>query len=117
MLRFLTDENFNKNITRAILRVMPDLDLVLVEKVGLRAVPDGVVLEWAANEYRVVLPHDLKTLVPLAHKRIADGLLMPGVVLVRWDAKVGRAIEDLLLFIGANRPEDIVNNVVYGPFA
>ena len=54
MLRLLTDEDFDGDITRGLLRQNPGLDLVRVLDIGLGGSPDLVVLEWASRESRIV---------------------------------------------------------------
>jgi predicted nuclease of predicted toxin-antitoxin system len=65
MIRLLTDENFNQYILRGLRRRLPRLDFVMVKDVSLAGLPDLVLLKWAANEQRIILTHDLKTLVPM----------------------------------------------------
>jgi hypothetical protein len=55
MLLLVSDENFNNDIVRGLLRRNSDLDIVRIQDVGLRGEEDPVILEWAANEERVVL--------------------------------------------------------------
>ena len=62
MLRLAADENFNNNIVRGLLRRKPDLDIVHIRDVGLAGTNDPTVLEWAAEEERVLLTHDVTTL-------------------------------------------------------
>ncbi len=59
MLRFVAGENFNNNIVRALRRRKADLDIVRVQDVGLSGADDPTVLEWAAQEGRVLLTHDV----------------------------------------------------------
>ena len=66
MLRLAADENFNADIVRGLLRRLPDLDIVRVQDAGLSGADDSAVLEWAAREGRIVLTHDVSTLVTLA---------------------------------------------------
>ncbi len=115
-MRLLADENFDRNLLQAMLRAEPNLDLIRAQDVGLRAVPDEDVLAWAAQENRVVITHDVKTLVPLANQRVAANLPMPGVLLIPWVVPRGRAIEHTLIFIAVSQPEEIVNQVVYLPY-
>ena len=61
MLRFAADENFNNNIVRGLLRRNPDLDIVRVQDVGLSNADDATILEWAAQEGRILLTHDVST--------------------------------------------------------
>jgi hypothetical protein len=97
MLRLAADENFNADIVRGLLRRLPDLDIVRVQDAGLSGADDPAVLEWAAREGRIVLTHDLSTLVTFAFERIASGRPMPGVFAARSRGPVGSTIEDLLL--------------------
>ena len=58
MLSFASDENFNNDIVRGLLRRIPDLDVVRVQDVGLSGADDPDILEWAANDGRIMLTHD-----------------------------------------------------------
>ncbi len=92
------------------------LDYVLVCATDLAAAPDESVLAWAAQENRVLLTHDVRTVPPLAYARIATGQPMPGVLLIPANAPLGRAIVDCLLYIEASTPEDVMNRVIRLPF-
>jgi hypothetical protein len=78
MLRLASDENFNGAVVRGLFRRQPGLDLIRVQDVGLRQTPDSDILEWAANQGRVVLSHDVSTVPPVSYQRVADGKPMPG---------------------------------------
>ena len=52
MIRFVTDENFNGAVTRALLRRNRALDLVRIQDLGLSGITDPDLLEWAAKERR-----------------------------------------------------------------
>jgi hypothetical protein len=97
MLRLAADENFNGDIVRALLRRKPDLDIARVQDAGLSGADDPAVLEWAANEGRTVVTHDVSTLAGYAFERAAVGKSMPGVFAVSAEGPVGSAIDDLLL--------------------
>jgi predicted nuclease of predicted toxin-antitoxin system len=62
MLRLAADENFNGDIVRGLLRRNPKLDIVRVQDVGLSGADDPSVLQWAADQGRVVVTHDISTL-------------------------------------------------------
>jgi hypothetical protein len=72
-------------------------------------------LEWAAQEGRIILTHDVKTLVNDAYTRIEAGLPMPGVILVPSTLPVGHALRDLEIAIGAGNPEDFADQVTFIP--
>jgi len=74
MLRLAADENFNHNIVRGLLRRKPNLDIVCIQDVGLSEADDPAILEWAANENRVLLTHDVSTMTYYAYERIQAGL-------------------------------------------
>jgi len=85
VLAFLTDENFKVDIVRGLRRQRPELSVVRVQDVGLSGADDEVILERAAQEARLLLTHDVKTVTKYAYGRASAALLMPGVVEVpRW---------------------------------
>jgi len=115
MLRLVADENFDNDIIWGLIRRRSDLDIVRVQDVGLGGASDPTVLEWAAQEGRIILTHDKKTFVPFANDRVAAGLAMPGVCMVRATAPVGTAIEDILLLVETTSAEEWYGQVRYVP--
>ncbi|MGV2391344.1 MAG UNVERIFIED_CONTAM: DUF5615 family PIN-like protein [Microcystis novacekii LVE1205-3] len=79
-VRLLTDENFNGAILRGLVRRLPELDIIRVQDVGLMNTDDPDILEWAANEGRILLTHDVATITMYAYNRVNQGLPMTGVV-------------------------------------
>ena len=59
---FITDEGFNRNILRGVLARDPAIAIVRVQDVGLSGASDPDILEWAAQEGRIVLTHDKRTM-------------------------------------------------------
>ena len=115
MLLLVSDENFNNDIIRGLLRQKPDLDIVRVQDVGLRGAEDSVILEWAANEGRVVLTHDAATMTYFAYERVRAGQLMPGVIEVADDLPVGPVINDILLLAEYSDRSEWEGQVIYLP--
>jgi len=97
MLRLAADENFNGDIVRGLLRRNPKLEIVRVQDVGLSGADDPSVLQWAADQGRVIVTHDISTLAKHAFDRIAAGQPMPGVFEVKSVAPIGQTIDDLTL--------------------
>jgi hypothetical protein len=97
MLRFAADENLNNDILRGVLRRRSDLDIVRVQDAGLSGADDRSILEWAANEGRVLLTHDVSTLTRHAYERVQSGKSMSGVFEISRGVPIRTAIEDLLL--------------------
>lgn len=80
MLRLASDENFNGDIVRGLLRRDPQVDVVRIQDVELSGPNDRAVLEWAATENRVIVTQDVSTLAGQAFARVTAGQPMPGGV-------------------------------------
>ena len=115
MLRLLADEDFHSAITRGLLRMRSDLDLVRIQDVGLARAEDPEILAWAATEGRLVLTHDAETLIGFIYERVAAGLRMPGIVEMRQELAIGAAIEDILLLAEGSRDGEWKGQVLYLP--
>ena len=61
MLRLLFDQNFNHDILRGLLLRLPDVDVVTALQAGLDEAPDPELLDWAAQQRRTVVTHDVNT--------------------------------------------------------
>jgi hypothetical protein len=115
MIRLLADENFNGRILRALKRQVPDLDLVRVQDTRLSGADDPALLQFAADEKRVLLTHDQETLVGHAWQRVRSGMEMPGVVVAQTDRPIGQVIADLELLLLAGQPEDVEQRILFLP--
>jgi len=115
MLRLLIDEDVHGDIVDGLRRRQPALDLVRVQDVRLGHTPDAAVLEWAAQNGRVVVSVDKKTLAVDAWNRVAGGLPMPGVAILRILLTIGQAINELELIALAGNPDDFRDQVIYLP--
>jgi len=113
----LADENFNNDIVRGLTRRLPEVDLVRVQDVGLRGADDPKILEWAAGDKRILLTHDVTTMTRYAFDRVGAGQAMPGVVEVPRSMSVGRAIEELTLFVGCSHAGEWDGQVLYLPLS
>jgi len=97
------------------LRRLPNLDIVRAQDVGLSGALDPVVLEWAAQEGRLLLTHDVSTMTAHAYARVSSGLPMRGVFAVSQLAPISRVIEDLLLIAQCSFPGEWEGQVRYVP--
>ena len=70
MLKLLADENFDNTIVRGLFRRNLKLDFLRVQDVGLSGKDDPTVLEWAAQEGRILLTHDVATITRYAYDRV-----------------------------------------------
>ena len=115
MIKLLSDENFDGDILRGLLRRLPDLDVIRVQDVGLAGTPDPDLLAWAAGEERVLLTHDRTTVPNFAYDRVRAGQPMPGVFLVSVLMSKGQAVDELVLALQCLSAEDCKDQVTYFP--
>ena len=115
MLRLLADASLHGDITRGLLHLQPDLDLVRAQDCGIRTATDQVILEEAARAGRVVVTQDLDTMIGYAYERVRRGQLMPGLLVVRQGVPIGRAIEAILLVALGSDAGEWEGQVVYLP--
>jgi predicted nuclease of predicted toxin-antitoxin system len=113
MIKFLADEDFNNRILRGLLRRQPGLDILRIQDTPLAGAPDSAVLEWAAQQDRVLLTHDVSTMTK--HARLRLGKKMAGIIEVSQSVTIGSVIDDLLLIAGTSTPEEFENRVEYLP--
>ena len=114
-VRFLADENFNNNILRGLLRRNPDCDVVRVQDVGLYGAPDPEILDWAAQEERILLTHDVATMTAHAAVRLRAGKPVAGVLEVRRSVPMKQVIEELLLIFECSAMSEWCAQIRYIP--
>ena len=117
MIRFLADEHIPPSIVRAIRRDLGEESVVEVRATELRESTDAELLEWAADNGYVVLTYDKRTLVPDANDRIAAGLEMSGVVVIRRGVPTNDVVNDLMLIGQCGTLEDLKGQIYFVPLA
>ncbi len=116
-MRLLADENFDNRILRGIRRENATVDILRVQDTEIYEADDSTILEWAAKEGRVLLTHDVATIPKYAYQRVRAGKPMPGVIAVHTGASMGEVIEDILIALGASRPDEFENQVIFLPLS
>ena len=114
-MKFLADENLDGRLVRAIRLRFPGADLVRAIDVGLSGVDDPGVLAWAAREGRLVMTHDVATMVGFAYDRVDGGLPMPGLIELPPGVPIASALLDFELLLAASRPDEWDGQVLYFP--
>lgn len=115
MFRLAVDQDFNEEILTGLRRRFEALDAVRARDIGLDRAKDPRILSWAAEEGRIVLSHDRKTMVKHGYARLAEGKPLPGVIIVLQSLDVGGAIRELELVLGASQPEELRDRVLILP--
>ncbi len=115
MLRLLSDENFNGDSGRGMFLSQPNLDLLRIQDVGLQAVDDPTILEWAALNGRILLTHDRATMPDFAYERLVRGEQMAGLFVVNDQMPTRQAIDELLVLVDCTEQVEWKNIVLYLP--
>lgn len=115
MIRLATDENLSRAILRGVPRRLPEADIVRIQDAGLSGAEDPAILQWAAEEGRVMLSHDVATMAYFASQRIEAGLPMSGLFEVPDHLPIGRAIEDIILLATCSLEGEWEDQVRYLP--
>ena len=113
-VRFQADADFNAEIVAGVLRREPSIDFQTADAAHVRRVPDPEVLALAAQEGRILVTHDRRTMP----RHFADFILQhsgPGVFIIAQTLSVRVAIEELLLVWAASESEEWRNLIVELP--
>lgn len=113
--RFLADENIDSSLVLGLRRCVDDIDILRVQDVGLRTVGDPEILQWAADEGRILISHDLKTIPRFAGERLTAGLPMPGVILLRPSLSIAQAIDEVAAIAVASDAAEWNGQIAYLP--
>lgn len=113
MLRLLADENFDGRVHRGLLARIPELDVLRVQDAGFYGADDPTILAYAAEQERVLLTHDVSTMISFAGERLAAGQPMAGLVVVPQVAAPGRFIEALQELIETSEPSELRGQILY----
>jgi precorrin-6B methylase 1 len=114
-IRFQADNDLNEHIVRAVKRLNPEIDFQTAPTIGLHlSVPDERVLELAAQEGRILVTHDFRTMPDHFAQFIAEHL-SPGVIIISRNLTVRQAAEWLHLIWEASEAEEYVNSILRIP--
>jgi predicted nuclease of predicted toxin-antitoxin system len=97
MVRFLSDINFNHKILNGVFTQSPGIDLARAQDLALDGIDDPEVLARAAEEDRLLITHDVRTMSHFAGRRLAAGEPMSGVLIFPNDLSIRTAIDNIIL--------------------
>jgi predicted nuclease of predicted toxin-antitoxin system len=115
MVRLISDADVHGHIVRGVRGRNSGIDLIRVHEVGLRTARDPVILEWAAVENRIVISQDRSSMIGFARARVAAGLPMPGLFVLRPRTTVAQAIDALLLVDSCSQQDEWQNRIEFLP--
>ena len=115
-MKWLADENFDNDILRGIRRRVAGFDVVRAQDVAeISGLDDPAVLAWATTNDRVVLTHDLSTMIPAMQEQVKRLASCSPIVFVRDSLPVGLVIEEILLLDECSIETDWAAGVIYLP--
>jgi hypothetical protein len=102
MLRLLIDQDLDHVILRGLLLRVPNLDVMTAHQVGLSNASDPEVLAWAAEQERILVTHDRRTMPYHAASRIAGAAKVAGIIVVSRQLPVSQVINDLEIIVSCS---------------
>lgn len=109
--RFQADNDLDQRIVTAVCRLGPAVDFQTAPTLGLHGLSDPEVLALAAEQGRVLVSHDRRTL-PNHFRQFIASRTSPGVIIVSRKLSIGRTAELLYILWAASDSEEYVN-IVY----
>lgn len=108
---FQADNDVDRRIIDAVMRLAPECDFKTAPEAGFHTgTPDPEVLRIAAEDNRVLVSHDLKTLPRHFGEFIAQHN-SPGVIIIRQEVAIRDAALWLEFFYEVGAPEEFVNTI------
>jgi predicted nuclease of predicted toxin-antitoxin system len=113
-IKFLADENLRRAIVLGLRRREPSANFVQAYEARARGKDDLTVLQIAAEQNRILVSHDVRTL-PRHFRHFITRQASPGVFLILQNLPLSTAIEQLSLIWLASEAEEWVNQIRFLP--
>ena len=117
-VRYQADADFDRRIVRAARRHEPAIDFQLASEAlggaGLISVPDDRVLKIAADEGRILVTHDRRT-IPVYFAAFIANETSPGVIVISQKMTLAVAVEWLVTIWAASKAEEWLNQLLVVP--
>lgn len=113
-VRFQADADFRQAIVVGVIRRQPNLDFQSAYTAKLEGKKDSEVLAIAAQDNRVLVTHDRKTM-PDEFGRFILSNTSPGVLIVSQSLSISGVIEALILVWEATTAEEWINQIMSLP--
>lgn len=114
-VRFQADADLKQAIVTGTIRRQPNLNFQSANNAGLEGKQDPEVLAIAAQERRILVTHDRKTM-PVEFGEFILSRTSSGVLILSQNLSVSDAIEALILVWEASTAEEWVNQIMSIPF-
>ena len=115
-MKWLADENFRNAILRGLLRQAPTIDIIRAQDVlETSGRDDRALLRFATTQGRVVVTHDVSTMLPAMREQMHLASRCAPIVFVPDSMPVSASIEDLLILDQCSSEADWAAGVIYIP--
>ncbi|MDS3860279.1 DUF5615 family PIN-like protein [Thermosynechococcaceae cyanobacterium BACA0444] len=113
-LKFQADADLNYGIVTGVLRAEPTIDFQTAIMGKLEGLSDFEVLRLAADENRVLISHDQRTM-PVHFAKFLMNDQSSGVIIVLQSMPISAAIDGLIQIWQKSKPTDWINRIAYLP--
>ena len=113
-IKFQADNDLKRAIVNGVKRRQPAIDFQTAEEAQLDGLPDEDVLALAANEGRVLVSHDHRTM-PVHFANFIATQNSAGVILIEQHLPLRDGIDELLLIWEASEAEEWINRLEFIP--
>ena len=113
-VRYQADADLNEDIVAGVQCRVPEIDFQTADELELANLPDLEVLTLAAQEGRILVTHDRRTM-PTHFGRFIEGRQSPGLIVVSQKTDIPAVIEELILIWTASEAEEYVNLILTIP--
>ena len=114
-IRFQADADLKFSIVTAVRQREPAIDFSSAADAALEGVGDLEILERAANEGRILLTHDRRTMLAHFRRWLESGKSSPGLLVVAQSALLGPVVSAIILIWSASSPSDWRDQVHHLP--
>ena len=117
-MKWLADENFDNDILRGIHRRSRHFDVIRAQDLPeIAGAGDTELLAWATEAGRVLLTHDLSTMIPAMHHQLARNNRCTPILLVPDSLALNQVIEEISLLDECSVDDDWTAGVIYLPLS
>ena len=113
-IKYLADENLRRAIVLGVRRREPEISFVQAFEVGAAGKDDAAVLNIAAQEDRILVSHDVRTM-PGHFREFTERNDSPGLILIPQRLALSTAIDELVLLWMASEDTEWINRICYLP--
>ena len=114
-VRFQADADLDGRVLRGLKRAAPEIDIRSAADAYLAGIPDIEVLRRVAEEGRVLVSQDRRTMPVYFRQYVNSGAKSAGVILLRERVSIAAAIEELVLVWSASEADEWINRLVWIP--